>query len=168
MPRCVDGFSRRSRFEISEFYIMARWIATYKTDYSYYVKKVFPAFRREHPILSRRFAGTIDQTYDACSYMTDEDFQDAITDEFLGIAPEADIFWFVHRIPWWYPVFCFVGWFNGYIVPVQRFELCNCFLTQRCPSQPAKEKRPVDWQSVLGKRKPPQIALWWFSLLQIE
>lgn len=55
----------------------------------------FSAFRREHPRLSNRFADTIDQTYDACSYMADEDFQDAIADavdEFLGITPEADIF----------------------------------------------------------------------------
>ena len=64
-------------------------------DYSYYVKKDFLAFRREHHRLSQRFADTIDQTYAACSYMADEDFQDAITDaidEFLGIAPEANIF----------------------------------------------------------------------------
>lgn len=64
-------------------------------DYSYYVKKDFPAFRREHPRLANRFADTIDQTYDACSYMADEDFQDAIADaidEFLGITPEANIF----------------------------------------------------------------------------
>ena len=55
----------------------------------------FSTFRREHPRLSNRFADTIDQTYDACSYMADEDFQDAIADavdEFLGITPEADIF----------------------------------------------------------------------------
>lgn len=55
----------------------------------------FSAFRREHPRLSNRFTDTIDQTYDACSYMADEDFQDAIADavdEFLGIRPEADIF----------------------------------------------------------------------------
>lgn len=64
-------------------------------DYSYYVKKNFPTFRREHPRLSKRFADTIDQTYDACSYMTDEDFQDAIADAvdaFLATTPEADIF----------------------------------------------------------------------------
>lgn len=64
-------------------------------DYSYYVKKDFPAFRREHPRLANRFADTIDQTYDACSYMADEDFRDAIADaidEFLGITPEPDIF----------------------------------------------------------------------------
>lgn len=55
----------------------------------------FSAFRREHPRLSSRFTDTIDQTYDACSYMADEDFQDAIADavdEFFGIRPEADIF----------------------------------------------------------------------------
>ena len=55
----------------------------------------FSAFRREHPRLSNRFTDTIDQTYDACSYMADKDFQDAIADavdEFLGIRPEADIF----------------------------------------------------------------------------
>ena len=55
----------------------------------------FSAFRREHPRLSSRFADTIDQTYDAYSYMADEDFQDAIAntvDEFWGNAPEADIF----------------------------------------------------------------------------
>lgn len=64
-------------------------------DYSYYVEKDFPAFKREHPRLFSRFADTIDQTYDACSYMADEDFQDAIADavdEFWGNAPEADIF----------------------------------------------------------------------------
>lgn len=64
-------------------------------DYSYYVKKNFPAFTRGHPRLSSRFADTIDQTYDACSYMADEDSQDAIADavdEFLGITSEADIF----------------------------------------------------------------------------
>ena len=64
-------------------------------DYSYYVRKNFPEFTCEHPRLSSRFADTIDQTYDACSYMADEDFQDAIAntvDEFLGNAPEADIF----------------------------------------------------------------------------
>ena len=64
-------------------------------DYSYYVRKNFPAFKREHPRLFSRFADMIDQTYDACSYMTDEDFQDAIADavdEFWGNAPEADIF----------------------------------------------------------------------------
>lgn len=55
----------------------------------------FSAFRREHPRLSNRFADTIDQTYDACSYMADEDFQDTIADavdEFFGITSEADIF----------------------------------------------------------------------------
>ena len=59
------------------------------------MKKDFPAFRREHPGLSRRFADTIDQTYDACSYMADKDFQDAIADavdEFPGITPEPDMF----------------------------------------------------------------------------
>ena len=64
-------------------------------DYSYYVKKNFPAFTRGRPGLSSRFADTIDQTYDTCSYMADEDFQDAIADavdEFWGNAPEADIF----------------------------------------------------------------------------
>jgi len=64
-------------------------------DYSYYVKKDFPEFEREHPRLSRRFADTIDRTYDACSYMKDEAFRDAISDAvdvFLGNAPEADIF----------------------------------------------------------------------------
>ena len=64
-------------------------------DYSYYVKKDFPAFRRESPRLSRRFADTIDLAYDGCIYMADEDFQDAIADamdEFLSITSEADIF----------------------------------------------------------------------------
>lgn len=64
-------------------------------DYSYYVRKNFPTFTREHPRLANRFADMIDFTYDACSYMADEDFQDAIADavdEFLGIRPEADIF----------------------------------------------------------------------------
>ena len=49
-------------------------------------------FKREHPRLSSRFADTIDQTYEACSYMTDEDFRDAIVDamdEFLGITLES-------------------------------------------------------------------------------
>lgn len=50
----------------------------FNLDYSFYVKKDFLAFRREHPRLSRKFADTIDQTYDACSYMAGEDFQDAI------------------------------------------------------------------------------------------
>ena len=49
-------------------------------------------FKREHPRLSSIFADTIDQTYDAGSYMTDEDFRDAIVDamdEFLGITLES-------------------------------------------------------------------------------
>ena len=64
-------------------------------DYSYYVKKDFPAFRREPPRLSRRFTDTIDLAYDVYFYMADGDFQDAIADamdELLGITSEADIF----------------------------------------------------------------------------
>ena len=68
-------------------------------DYSYYVKKDFPAFRREHPRLANRFADTIDCTYDACSNMADERFHDAIVDEFFGITLETSIFRSVHRIP---------------------------------------------------------------------
>ena len=51
----------------------------------------FSAFRREHPRLSNRFSDTIDQTYDACSYMADEDFQEAIANA-VDESPEADIF----------------------------------------------------------------------------
>ena len=64
-------------------------------DYSGYVIDYFPEFEREHPRLSRRFVDTIERTYSACSWMTDEAFQYAIgnaVDEFLGEAPAADIF----------------------------------------------------------------------------
>ena len=64
-------------------------------DYSGYVIEHFPEFEQAHPRLSRRFADTIERTYSACSWMTDEAFQDAIgdaVDAFLGKAPVADIF----------------------------------------------------------------------------
>ena len=63
-------------------------------DYSGYVIEHFPEFEREHPRLSRRFADTIDRTYSACSWMTDEAVRDAIedaVDEFLGNESMADI-----------------------------------------------------------------------------
>lgn len=43
----------------------------------------------------RRNLDTIERTYSACSWMTDEAFRDAIgdaVDTFLGKAPTADIF----------------------------------------------------------------------------
>ena len=64
-------------------------------DYSGYVIEHFPEFEREHPRLSRRFADTIERTYSACSWMTDDAFRDAIgdaVDTFLGNAPDTDIF----------------------------------------------------------------------------
>ena len=69
--------------------------AAFCNDENMILPKNFPVFRHEHPRLSSRFTDTFDQTYDACSYMASEDFQDAIADavdEFLGITPEADIF----------------------------------------------------------------------------
>lgn len=62
-------------------------------DYSGYVIEHFPAFEREHPRLSRRFADTIELTYSTCSWMSDESFQDAIgdaVDDFLGVTAKAD------------------------------------------------------------------------------
>lgn len=64
-------------------------------DYSGYVIDYFPEFEREHPRLARRFVDTIERTYSACSWMTDEAFRDAIgdaVDVFLGEAPAVDIF----------------------------------------------------------------------------
>ena len=63
-------------------------------DYSGYVIEHFPEFEREHPRLSRRFADTIERTYSACSWMTDDALRDAIgdaVDTFLGEAPTAEI-----------------------------------------------------------------------------
>lgn len=45
-------------------------------DYSGYVVDFFPRFEKEHPLLARRFADTIDRTYDDCSWMPDDRFQD--------------------------------------------------------------------------------------------
>lgn len=59
-------------------------------DYSGYVVEHFPEFEKEHPRQYRRFADTIERTYSACSWMTDEAFRDAIgdaVDEFLGNLP---------------------------------------------------------------------------------
>ena len=64
-------------------------------DYSGYVIDYFPEFEREHPRLARRFVDTIERTYSACSWTTDEAFRDAIgdaVDVFLGEPPAADIF----------------------------------------------------------------------------
>ena len=67
-------------------------------------------FEREHPRLARRFVDTIERTYSACFWMTDEAFRDAIgdaVDVFLGEAPAADIFWFFAGHPGRCPaVFC--------------------------------------------------------------
>ena len=72
---------------------MSRW--EFDMDYSGYVIEHFPEFEKEHPRLSRRFADTIDRTYSACSWMTDDAFQYAIgnaVDAFLGNAPVANIY----------------------------------------------------------------------------
>ena len=64
-------------------------------DYSGYVIDYFPEFEREHPRLARRAVDTIERTYSACSWMTDEAFWDAIgdaVDVVLDKAPAADIF----------------------------------------------------------------------------
>lgn len=64
-------------------------------DYSGYVVDFFPKFEREHPRLAKRFADTIDRTYDDCSWMPDDRFQDAISaavDEFMGKTSEADFY----------------------------------------------------------------------------
>ena len=71
----------------------SRW--EFDLDYSGYVIELFPEFQWEHPRLSRKFADTIEHTYSTCSWMTDDRFQDAISDavdEFLGTAPKADIY----------------------------------------------------------------------------
>ena len=70
-----------------------RW--AFDLDYSGYVIDYYPAFEKEHPRLARRFADTIERTYSTCSWMTDEQFRDAIADavdEFLGKSPAADIY----------------------------------------------------------------------------
>ena len=51
---------------------------------SAYCIEHFPYFRTEHPRLAARFAATIDATYDACSWMDDERFRDAIADALDG------------------------------------------------------------------------------------
>lgn len=64
-------------------------------DYSGYVVDFFPRFEREHPLLARRFADTIDRAYDDCSRMPDERFQDAISaavDKFMGKTSQADLY----------------------------------------------------------------------------
>ena len=68
--------------------------SNFDLDYSGYVIEHFPAFEREHPRLSRRFADTIDRTYSNCSWMTDAAFRNAMGDAveaFLGDAPATDI-----------------------------------------------------------------------------
>ena len=64
-------------------------------NYSGYVVDFFPQFEQEHPLLARRFADTIDRTYDDCSCMPDDQFQDAISaavDKFMGKMSETDLY----------------------------------------------------------------------------
>ena len=70
-----------------------RW--AFDLDYSGYVNEYFPDFEKEHPRLSRRFADTVDVTYDACAWMPDDRFRDAIADaldEFMRKNEDADLF----------------------------------------------------------------------------
>lgn len=72
---------------------ISRW--DFDLDYSGYVIEHFPAFEQEHPRLSQRFADTIDRTYSDCSWMTDEEFRDAMADAveaFLGGVPTAGMY----------------------------------------------------------------------------
>ena len=64
-------------------------------DYSGYVVDFFPQFEKEHPRLAGKFADTIDRTYDDCSSMPDDRFQDAISaavDDFLGKTSKSDLY----------------------------------------------------------------------------
>ncbi len=54
--------------------------SAFDLDYSGYCIEHFPYFKTEHPRSAARFADTIDATYDACSWMDDEPFRDAIAD----------------------------------------------------------------------------------------
>ena len=67
----------------------------FELDYSGYVIECFPGFKKEHPRLSMRFADTIDVAYDACAWMPDDRFRNAIADaldEFMGKYEDADLF----------------------------------------------------------------------------
>ena len=62
-------------------------------DYAGYVIECFPKFEKEHPRLARRFADTVDRSYDDCVGMQDDELRDAIADAldvFMGI-DNADI-----------------------------------------------------------------------------
>ena len=76
----VNGYMSRQEFEL---------------DYSGYVIEYFPGFEKEHPRLSRRFADNVDAVYEACAWMPDDRFRDAIADaldEFMGKQDNVDIF----------------------------------------------------------------------------
>ena len=69
-----------------------RW--EFDPDYAGYVIECFPKFEKEHPRLARRFADTVDRTYDIYAGAPDEELRDALADAldvFMGIA-DADIF----------------------------------------------------------------------------
>ena len=64
-------------------------------DYSGYVIKHFPGFRKEHPRLANRFADTIDYAYDLGEHKSDGDLRDAMDealDDFFGNRQACDIF----------------------------------------------------------------------------
>ena len=60
----------------------------FELDYAGYVIECFPKFEKEHPRLARRFADTVDRTYDDCAGMPDDELRDALADAldvFMGI-----------------------------------------------------------------------------------
>lgn len=60
----------------------------FELDYAGYVIECFPKFEKEHPRLARRFADTVDRTYDDCVGMPDDELRDALADAldvFMGI-----------------------------------------------------------------------------------
>ena len=76
----VDGEMSRHEFDM---------------DYSGYVIEHFPAFRKEHPRLASRFAGTIDVAYELGERKSDEDLRDSMADaldDFFGNRHECDFF----------------------------------------------------------------------------